>query len=130
MQFGAGWRACHICSSSFLIQGITSQQLAYLQLPLNSIASSDCSTLLLSRIESWHPPSTGRVVLVPGSTHLRLLKTKLGSFQLGYQGSMNAVYLPLDQVEKTTSNCFPRFRWELGNLDRSSEFFCCIHTAF
>ena len=31
--------------------------------------------------------------------------------------------MPLDQVEKTTSNCFPRFRWELGNLDKCSENF-------
>ena len=29
----------------------------------------------------------------------------------------------LDQVKNTTSNCFPRFRLELGNLDRSSEIF-------
>jgi hypothetical protein len=34
-----------------------------------------------------------------------------------------------DQVEETPYNRFPRFRWELGNLDRSSEIFCCIHTA-
>jgi hypothetical protein len=37
-------------------------------------------------------------------------------------------YIPLDQDEIEPSNSFQRFRWELGNLDPSSEIFCCIHT--
>jgi hypothetical protein len=50
-------------------------------------------------------------------------KRKLGSFLLGYKVSIYAVYVPLDQGKIHPSNSIPRFRWELGNLDPSLEFF-------
>jgi hypothetical protein len=73
--------------------------------------------------------SLGMKTSVWSATHVRLLCQKTWEFHTWILSFNYAVYMPLDQDEIERSNSFPRFRWELGNLDPSLEnVCCCIHT--
>ena len=56
----------------------------------------------------------------PDSTHVRLLRKKTWEFPTWIQSLNFAEYMALDQDKNNTTNSFPRFRWELRNLDPSS----------